>query len=786
MRRFSAVANRAAGTPTGPSTDESQARPAAGPRPALGGRRTAIEPLMGWLGRQLDDPDTARAGGRLSGMLFVLCGALVMVTAPLPAAPGANRGLLMAVGGAACAGGVLIWNLPWQRWPRATTLWVLVPLSLALIDVHNVASGRDGFRYPLFFLVVFVWVGLVHPRGASLFISPLLAVAYLAPLLFHSQGAAVAFTSFAYAGPICVVVGETVASVTERMRRSEQAMRVSEARWRSLVVNASDMVLVIDATGGVQYATPAVSRQFGYPEEEIQRFNVLELIHPEDLAFVVERLARSLGQPGPGEMIEFRAVRADGSYAWVESIGTNLLDEPSVRGIVCNVRDISERKRAEARLVHQAHHDTLTGLPNRLFLSAELDRRLASAVPEGLAVLLVDIDRFRDINDGLGHHVGDELLLEMAERLKTACRPGDLVAHLGADEFAVVISGANSASAAGALAGRVAQVTGAAVELGGAVLHVAVRIGVTWTITSEIAAGTLLQQADLALRRAKVAALDWAVFGAEDHLDRPGQLALVADLRRAIDRGELDLHFQPQLDLSSTTVAQVEALVRWNRGGEAVAPDQFIPLAEQTGLIRPLTAWVLGRALRQCRLWLDEGLGVAVAVNLSAWSLRDPQLVSTVSDALMDAGVPAPSLILELTESALADQTEASVAVLARLRDLGIRLSIDDFGTGYSSMAYLKQLPVSELKIDRTFVKEMATDRRDREITKTMIDLAHSLGLTVVAEGVETDEVLELLGTFGCDTAQGFGLCRPLPGPDLTGWLAQRLVSAGGQSAGTV
>ena len=732
---------------------------------------------MSWLGRQLGDALSATASGRMASMLYVLCGSLVVLASLLPLPANAHPIGLLLVGLIAVGYGAVLWLLPWDRWTPSASLYAVVPVALALIALHNVSTGSDGFRYGLFFLVLFAWVGLSHAPGTSLRLSPLLVVAYVAPMVLASHVEQAMLASLAYAVPISVLVGETAASAATRLRSSESAHRASEARWRSLVINASDLILVIGPDAIVKYATPAVERLFGYPEESSEGMQVLDLIHPDDLGFVVERLGQSIERPGPGEHIEFRVLRADGTYTWVESIGTNLLDEPTVGGIVCNVRDISERKEAERVLRHRAHHDSLTGLPNRLALAETVAGRIGEG-HQPFALLLLDLDRFKDINDGLGHETGDHLLVEVARRLAGGARPGDTVARLGGDEFAVVASGVTDAAEAEAVAAALQDVLDEPFELDGMVLHVGASIGIA---VEDNAPGAsldnvtlLLQRADVAMYRAKASGIGCATFGVEDEQDRPARLAMVSDLRAALDTGDIRTHFQPQVDITTGLVEQVEVLARWTRNGQSVPPDEFIPLAEHTGLIGRLTAEVLRQALAQCRRWSDVGLPISVAVNVSAPSLRDGDFVRSVREALQAAGVPPERLTLEITESALAEQTETAVSMMEALRASGVRLSIDDFGSGYSSMAYLKRLPIDELKIDRVFITDMLTDTRDQPITRAIIELAHSLNLSVVAEGVESPALTELLRRFGCDAVQGFGLCRPVPADELTAWLSER------------
>ena len=741
------------------------------------GRRAAT-----WVVDRVGDPMTAAAGSRLASVLFVLCGGLVMSSTLLPTPTGADRGGLAFVGGVAVVAGVVFWFLPWERWGRSANLWIELPVAFSLVTAHNWLTGADGYRFGLFFLVMFVWLGLTHPAGYSLRFSPLLVVAYAAPLVVGPDHGREAMASLFYAVPICVLVGETGAAVAGRLRTSEAALRSSEQRWRSLVLNASDMIVVLDARGVVQYATPAAGRLFGYPEDTAG-LQVLDLLHPDDVDFVVGRLTNAVDRTGARELIEFRVARADGAYVWVECLGTNLLDEPSVHGIVCNVRDISERKETERVLRHRSKHDSLTDLPNRHDLVETVSARVASGEP--FALLLLDLDRFKEINDALGHETGDRLLVDVARRLSGRAREGDLVARLGGDEFAIVVHGAGDDAIAGAVADELLRAFDDPFDIDGMGLHVGASIG----IAVSHGAGTdenvtvLLQRADVAMYRAKGTGAGWGAFGDVDEQNRPARLAMVSDLRDAIDAGEVEAHYQPQLDLRTGTVKQVEVLARWKRDGVDVRPDVFIPLAEHTGLIARLTTSILRQSLEQAKRWADVGLPVAVAVNVSALTMREPTFLASIIDALAEARVPPSTLTLEITESALADHTDGAVAIMRELRSAGIRLAIDDFGSGYSSMAYLKRLPIDELKIDRAFITDMLSDERDQPIARAIVALAHSLGLEVVAEGVESPALQEMLQGFGCDVVQGYGICRPVAAAELTTWLAGRVAAPAGAEA---
>jgi diguanylate cyclase (GGDEF)-like protein/PAS domain S-box-containing protein len=561
--------------------------------------------------------------------------------------------------------------------------------------------------------------------------------------------------------------------ITDRLR-AEEALHESEGRWRSLVQNASDIVALLSPDGTLRYATPAAERLLGYAADSNEGHSLAEFVHPDDLTEVATVFAQLVETPGGQTRTEFRVARQDGSWCWVESLATNRLADPWVNGIVCNVRDVSERKASEEALRHQATHDALTGLPNRVALTNALDLASKHRGSPG-ALLLVDLDGFKDINDGLGHDVGDRVLQEMARRLHARTRSNDVVARLGGDEFALWLTGIERRDQATAVAESILGALREPVDVDGTLLYLAASIGVAHRPEHGEDGTALLQAADVAMYRAKEQGMAWAVYTTGDQEQHRHRLTLLSELRQALDLGEVDVHFQPKVELATGIVLGVEALVRCTLPTlGSVEPEDFIPLVERTGLIRPLTAHVLRLALMQCARWRAEGLPLSMAVNLSASCLRDPDLVSTVRNALEEAGVPAACLTLEITETALADGTLAATRALADLRRQGIRLAVDDLGIGYSSMAYLKRLPLNEVKIDKSLITDLNTDR-DRAIVRSLVELGHSLGLTVVAEGVENAEIAATLAALGCDLAQGYFYCRPQPGSTLTGWLLDRL-----------
>ena len=435
---------------------------------------------------------------------------------------------------------------------------------------------------------------------------------------------------------------------------------------------------------------------------------------------------------------------------------------------------------AYKKLEEMAATDALTSLPNRECLLEKLDGALRSAppVPQSLALLLLDLDRFKEINDALGHHSGDMLLQEIGARLRNIIRAGDTVARLGGDEFAVLLP---SASESGAL--RVAQdiqsTLGDRFIISGQPLDVDASIGIVLYPIHATDAQTLLRCAEVAMYEAKRVRSGIVIFDPTLDRNSASRLTLMSELRQAIARNELRLNYQPKVDRVTGCVRGGEALVRWRHTERGfIPPDQFIPLAEQTGLIVPLTAWVLETALRQGQIWLRQNQPLEIAVNVSARILHDTSFPDLVESLLQHYDFPADYLTLEITESALIVNPEQARSILICLSNLGVRISIDDFGTGYSSLGYLQRLPVDEVKIDRSFVLGITAQAREASLVRSIIAMAHALDLTVVAEGVETVEVLDLLWSLDCDMAQGYYMSRPLPAADLERWLAAQAARA--------
>lgn len=426
--------------------------------------------------------------------------------------------------------------------------------------------------------------------------------------------------------------------------------------------------------------------------------------------------------------------------------------------------------------LYGAMHDALTGLPNRTLLRDCMVQALTIAQREDtrLALLLMDLNEFKEVNNTLGHATGDRLLEQVATRLRSVVRAPDTVARLGGDEFAILLPQTASAESAIALAREVLRMLEAPFTLEAITLGIQASIGITLFPEHGNNVDALMQRADIAMYAAKSDKSGVVVYSPKLDQFSPQRLVLMGELRQAIENNELVLHYQPKVDVKTGHITEVEALVRWEHPGRGLMePDDFIPLAERTGLIKPLTQWVLNEALRQCAEWKQHGLDLGMCVNLSVSTLLDAKLADSIAGLLASHGVAPARLVLEITESMLMSDPPRALQMLTRLAALGLRFSIDDFGTGYSSLHYLSRLPVSEIKIDKSFVADMMGDDKGAMIVRTAIDLGHNLNLRVVAEGVESEEVLERLTELGCDAVQGYHICYPLSERYFSSWVKQ-------------
>lgn len=547
----------------------------------------------------------------------------------------------------------------------------------------------------------------------------------------------------------------TLAANAIRNAQLLQELRSNEAHLRAVLDNVAEGIVTVDDAERIASFNPGAERIFGYATSDMIG---------QPIRLLLDRL-------GSGETTGHRS---DGHMLPVDlSVSDMRLEDDGQHLHIYSVRDITARKQAEAELEHQALHDGLTNLPNRVLLHDRLQQaiRAARRTRTSVALLIMDLDRFKEVNDTFGHHIGDLLLEQLGERLGKVLRQSDTVARLGGDEFGLLMPTATYDDAL-QIARRVLDLLKQPFALGGVQVEIDASIGMALSPDHGVDADTLLRRADVAMYVAKRGNTGYAVYTADQDQHSPMRLALVAELRRAIHQNELSLYFQPKIDLASGRVTCAEALVRWEHPIHGLlSPEVFVPIAEQTGLIRPLSRWVLEAALRQLNRWRQDGLDLAVAVNLSMRNLTDPEIADMIRQSLARWGVPAAALTIEITESSLMADAARAMDVLGRLRAMGVSVSIDDFGTGYSSLAYLKRLPVHELKIDKSFVAHMASDVNDLAIVRSTVSLAHDLGLRVVAEGVEDQRTWDLLVATGCDIAQGYFISRPLPPLVLGEWL---------------
>jgi diguanylate cyclase (GGDEF)-like protein/PAS domain S-box-containing protein len=565
-------------------------------------------------------------------------------------------------------------------------------------------------------------------------------------------------------------IGLEVGRVVER-QRTLATLRVGEDRIRAVIDTAVDAFIGMDEAGMVTEWNRRAEETFGWSREEVIGREVADLVFPEDLRSTHRARLKHFLDTGDsalmGRTLELRGQTRDGREfpievtAWYTWVGSRV-------ELSAFVRDISDRKRLEAELTRQALHDSLTGLPNRtLFLD-----RLAHALTRSerslspVTVLVLDLDNFNRFNDSLGHAAGDRLLASVAERLRDTIRPADTIARLGGDEFAVLLE--DTALTDGI---RIAQRLGEALDRPFAAVgrDVVARasVGVACGVGGAQTADELLTNADLAMYLAKgQGKARYAVFEAAMHEAAIARLELEADLRRALVRGEFFVLYQPVVRLGDGSLVGMEALIRWRRaGGEVVSPDQFIPAAEETGLIREIGHWVLQEACRQTAAWQAEHNPVPalrLSVNFSARQFEDPEIVKEVERVLVAAGLEPGCLVIEITESLLISEPDVAVQRLGDLRHLGVRLAIDDFGTGYSSLSYLRRFPVDVLKIDRSFVSALGGDPEDAALAHAIVKLGHTLHLRVVAEGIETAAQLAELRVLDCEYGQGYLFARPL------------------------
>jgi diguanylate cyclase (GGDEF)-like protein/PAS domain S-box-containing protein len=561
-----------------------------------------------------------------------------------------------------------------------------------------------------------------------------------------------------------------------RLQTLTRTLRDREARFRSLVQNASDLFLVVSREGTIRYESPAVERILGFEPSARIGGRVEGILHPDDVSSVTMLLGTIADEPGTDVGGEARLAHRDGSWRVFEWTARNLFEEPSVEGLVVNAHDVTERTALEEQLRHQAFHDPLTGLANRALFSDRVGHALSRRRRERQmpAVLFLDLDDFKTVNDTLGHGQGDRLLVEVARRISDSIRPEDTACRLSGDEFAVLLDEIGDVDRAADVASRVLQRISDPIVIDRE-LSVTASLGLAMVDAEVREIEDVLSRADVAMYAAKAAGKARMRTYEPAMRDRAWtRLELESELRRAVERGEFSVVYQPIVDLPSGRTVELEALVRWDhpRRGR-LAPDAFLGAAEETGLIIPLGRLVLEEACRDVRGWqaARPGRPLGLSVNLSSRQFLDPALPETLRSVLDATGLDGDSLKLEITESAMVD-AETSDLVMRRIRSMGIRLAVDDFGTGYSGLSYFQRFPLDTLKIDRSFVARMGRDARSDAIVNATIAFGKALGLTVTAEGIETAEQLEGLRASGADRGQGYLFSMPLEAADVGAYLA--------------
>ena len=716
--------------------------------------------------------------GRIASIALIVASALVLASELVDPGPYSRVSVLL-VGGFTLAVGIATWWIPWAHLPRRTVLWI-VPFALVSVDLGYIYADRNGFNYAVTFVIIFVLVGLTQRRWTSVAMTPLLAVAYLLPLLVvPSQLSTIGLGSALFVIPVCILLGETAAWGMSRLAAATEEIAEGEESIRQLFDEAPIGISRVGLDGRLIEVNRAFGEIVGYAPAELVGVEVWALTHPDD----IDETRLVVGRLIAGEVDRFRFekryIHAEGHPVWVAVNSSMVRDaqgEPLF--MIGQIEDVTEHRALRLELAHTAVTDPLTGLPNRNLFMERLDAalRCAAGADHRVALMFLDLDRFKLVNDGIGHDAGDRLLKRVGQRLQGALRPGDVLARFGGDEFTVLceVSGQDEVLE---IVGSLRQAMATPVVEPDFEQFVSISVGVALATSETMAPSVLLRCADVAMYQAKhLGPGRFVIYEDRDEGDTGRNLRTSNELHRAILGMQMVLHYQPFVDVEDLRLVGTEALVRWRHPERGLLPPgEFIELAEECGLMVQLGAWVLREACTQGAQWMAAraaagimGRVPAMSVNISPQQLSEPGFAEVVAEVLADTGFPADKLWLEITEGALLRDPAAAIAILQTLRSLGTHLAIDDFGTGYSSLSYLKRLPVEALKIDRSFVQQLDEDADDRAIVEAIVALGRTLGLGVIAEGIERPDQAIELASLGCYLAQGFLYGKPID-PSMVG-----------------
>jgi diguanylate cyclase (GGDEF)-like protein len=765
--------------------------------------------------------------GKLAAIFYVGSGLLVAATVPIPGPSDVNRPASLAIALCAVAIGIAAWYVPWDRWPGWATI-ALAPAALVLIGAGNVYGGTQPYTYGIFFLVVFVWVGIALPRGTSLWLAAPAAVAYIGPIVALPGDHATGIASAALTIPVSVMIGETLAWVTGRVRQTADALdakSLSLGLMQDIAVAANEAP---DVEGAMKTCLDRICAHTGWPVghvfllDEGPAGNIVPsgIWHLEEgnerawetFCQVTEatRIGPGVGLPGRvvasgrpewvtdlavepsflnGELAAELGVRA--TFAFPVLIGHEVVavleffsDHPAepdgelldvMRHVGTQLGRVVERKRsADAiraeEIAHRALHDSLTGLPNLTLFADRLGSALARLRRRSstVAVMFLDLDHFKQVNDTLGHAEANRLLVEAVHRIESVVRPSDTVARFGGDEFLVLCDDLPGKAEALQIAGRITETFAQPFQLAGREVVVTTSVGIALATRPTESPDELISNADRAMYRAKRRGRDrYEVFDERMRAQARGKDRVESALRGALDRDELMLYFQPVVRVADGGVVSAEALLRWRHPDRGIlAAAQFLPVAEESGLITAFDAWALHEACRWAAEWAGGrafGDPFTISLNLSARQFARPEVAASVAQSLDEAGVDPASICLEVTESVLVEDPPTAIARMRALKETGVQLAIDDFGSGYASMGFVKRLPVDVLKLDGSLISALGRSEEDAAIVSAVITMAEGLDLRTVGKGVERPDQLEALRGLGCEWAQGTLWARPQP-----------------------